>query len=205
MLSASTLASDYLAGVAASDSTTLAVLGRALVRVESLVAVHLGYPGTSPTLASTSYTLRLKGLRQQPKRLLLTVGPVTAIASVHQDADQAFGASSIVSSSEYETEDHPGGSYLILLPTASVGKWLPVDRSIKVTCTAGYANEAAMPPALSDAIYRIVADWWLRRANRHLGSISAGRQNQSILDLKDASPDAMAVLAQFRLLGDVGF
>jgi len=204
VLLSSTLASDYLAGVASTDTATTAILARALVRAESQVAVHLGYPGLSATLESTSYTLRLRGSRIEPKRLLIPVAPVTAVASVYQDLDLAFGSGTLINSGDYEREDLRCGSYLNLLPTGQTSTWFTAERSIKVTCTAGYADEAAMPTVLADAIYRIVADWWLRRTNRHLGSISAGGQNQSVLDLKDANPDALAILEKFRILGSVG-
>lgn len=204
LLSATTLRTDYLTGIAASDSTSVDVLGRALARAEAAVAKYLGYPGTSPTWESTSYVLRLAARNLDRQQLTLPVAPVTAIASVYQDLDLAFGASTAVSSSDYEQESRDNGAVLHLLPNGTTSAWYTKARSIKVTLTAGYANEAAIPKSLADAVYRWVADWWLRRVNRHLGSMAQGQVNQSLRNLEAIPPDVEALLAPWRLLGVLG-
>lgn len=206
ILSASTLATDYLSGVSSSDAGTLAVLGRALARAEDRAAAYLGYPGAAPTLAQQTYTIRTQGRRSSPRRLPLRVAPVASITSVHQDEDHAFAASTEVTSAQYELETLANGALLHLLPTSTVSSWYTADRSVRVVCVAGYANEAAMPTRLPDALYRWVADWWMRRQIRHLRSqaVSGGVVNQGIADLEDMPPDIAQALAELKLLGTVG-
>ena len=80
LLSATTLRTDYLTGLNVSDSASVSMLERALARAEAAVAKYLGYPGPSPTWASTSYTLRLAARRFDSNRLTLPVAPVTAVS-----------------------------------------------------------------------------------------------------------------------------
>ncbi len=204
LLSATTLRTDYLTGLNVSDSASVSMLERALARAEAAVAKYLGYPGPSPTWASTSYTLRLAARRFDSNRLTLPVAPVTAVTSVYQDNDLVFGASTQVSSSDYELETLGNGAILHLLPSGSTGAWYTRERSIKVSLTAGYANEAAIPAGLADAVYRWVADWFLRRVNRHLGSLAQGQVNQAIRELEAIPPDVEGLLAQWRMMGTVG-
>ena len=201
MLSTSTLLSDYLTGVASDDTASVTTLGRALTRVESLTANELGYPGVNPTLASTSYVQRIQGLSSSPKALLIPLAPVTALASVYQDLDQVFGTDTLIASSDYELEVFANGAYLHLLPRGNTSRWLTAERSIKVSCTAGYADEAAMPAALADALYRWVASWWLRRTSRHLTSQAQGQVTQGLAKLDACPPDVEEILVNFRLLG----
>jgi hypothetical protein len=204
LLSTTTLRTDYLPGVASGDSDNIAILGRALARVEILIARYLGYPGASPTWESSSYTLRVAGTTQQPRILALGLAPITAIASIYQDLNLVFDSSTLVASSDYEQENLANGARLYLLPLGTTPSWYTQVRSIKVTCTAGYANEAAVPKPLADACYRWVADWWLRRTNRHLGSIAQGQVNQGLRELEAIPGDIEALLASWRLLGTVG-
>lgn len=205
LLSTTTLREDYLADVSSADSDTTTRLARGLQRAEDLVARHLGYPGTAPTWASTSYTLRLSARRANPRRLLLPVAPVTAIASVYQDLDLAFGASTQITSTQYELEALHNGAYLHILPTATeLGAWYQQERSIKVTCTAGYANEAAVPDELAHAVYSWVADWWLGRRSRTLDSSSQGGSTQQRRELAAIPADLADILGPYVLLGAAG-
>lgn len=206
LLSTDTLRTDYLPGVSSGDTETIAVLGRALSRAEAAVARYLGYPGHVPTLASQSYTLRLAAREYDAEVLTVPVVPVTAIASVHQDLLRVFGADSAVSASDYEQENLRNGTLLRLLPSGNFSRWYTRERTIKVVCTAGYANEAAAPPELADAIYRWVADWYLRREIRHLRSVaaSAGAINQGIADMEAIPPDIEQLISPYMLLGSVG-
>jgi len=100
LLSTTTLRTDYVRDVASTDSDTIAWLGRQLQRAEDLVARYLGFPATSgntPTLASTSYTLRLHGSSADPSRLVLPVAPVASVGSVYQDTAKVFAAATAVS------------------------------------------------------------------------------------------------------------
>jgi len=201
LLSTTTLLADYLPGVASTDDASVATLGRALTRVENFAANELGYPGSNPTLASTSYVLRLAGMSTSPKTLLIPVAPVTALASVYQDPDQEFSSASLIASSDYELEVSGNCAEIHLLPRGNTSRWFQEERSIKVTCTAGYATEADMPTALADALYRWVASWWLRRTSRHLTSQAQGQVTQGLAKLEDIPPDVEGILVNFRLLG----
>lgn len=202
ILSTTTLLADYLSGgVASSDTASVATLGRALARVESLAANELGYPGSNPTLVSTSYVLRLEGRSSSPKSLFLPVAPVTAIASVYQDTDQEFSSAALISSDDYELETLVNGAELHLKPSGSTSRWFTQERSIKVTCTAGYADEEAMPLTLADALYRWVASWWMRRQSRHLVSQSQGQTTQGLAKLESCPPDVEEILINFRIPG----
>ena len=205
LLTYATLLTDYLPDVAETDTDAEAVLGRALNRVESLIATELRYPGAAPAWASTSYTLRLCALRSQRDILVLPVAPVTAIASVYQDENMEFGAETAVLSADYEREDLRHGALLHLLPDAtSIASWSTTPRAVKVSCTAGYANEAAIPKALADAAYRTVADWWTGRRTRTVSSESAGGASQTFRDLVTLPADVRLMLAPWRLLGSLG-
>lgn len=205
LLSTTTLRTDYLPDVQASDSDALAVLGRALDRAETAVARYLGYPGQTPSLGSAAYTFRLSGLEIDPQRLVVPIVPVTAITSVHQDLQRAFASDTEVSASDYEQVDALGATYLDLLPTAtSAAAWYTGHRTIRVICTAGYANEAAIPDDIADAIYRMVASWFLRIRNREKTSSGAGNQTYSLRELAHIPPDAAAILDAYTLSGKLG-
>lgn len=205
LLSTTTLRTDYLPDVSSVDSDAISVLGRALQRAEDLVSRHLGYPGASPSWASATHTLRLQARRSDPTRLLLPVAPVASITSVYQDLEMSFGASSLVSSSDYELETLRNGAYLHVLPTATgLGAWYTVDRTIKVTLVGGYANEAAIPDDLTHAVYGWVADWWMRRRVRSLASSSQGGSSQNMADLATIPADVQDILADYVLISHLG-
>lgn len=205
LLTYATLRTDYLPDIASGDTGASTVLGRALDRAEALVSQRLGYPGASPTWASTSYTLRLTGSRVDTQRLLLPVAPVTAITSVHQDLDLGFGAAFEVASTQYELEALRNGAYLNILPTATtIARWYVQNRAIKVVCTAGYANEAAIPKDLAHAVYEWVADWWLGRRARGLESSSQAGTSQQRAPLAAIPQDVQDLLAPYVLLSAAG-
>lgn len=211
LLTYATLRTDYLPDIASGDTGATAVLGRALDRAEALVSQHLGYPGTSPTWASTSYTLRLTGPRVATQRLLLPVAPVTAITSVHQDLDLAFGAATEVASTQYELEALRNGAYLNILPTATtIARWYTQSRAIRVVCTAGYANEAAIPKDLAHAVYGWVADWWMKRRVRSFDNVSQSGSSQGvdkgigITPLGAIPDDVREILSAYLLLSAAG-
>ena len=204
LLSTTTLKVDYLTGLSASDSVTEATLGREVTRAEAVAARELGYPGTVPTLASGSYVLRLAASRLSTDRLALPVAPVTAIASVYQDTDQVFGASTEVVSTDYERVDYPTGSLLILLPSSVASSWYTGEREIKATVTAGYANEAAIPADLADAIYLLAASRWTRRNTREILNKSADSQSESFRDFAAIPKEVADIFARYALMGTVG-
>lgn len=208
LLSTTVLLSDYLPGVKSTETDLVAVLGRALARVEILMATHLGFPGTSPTWESTSTVLRLRATGDTSE-LTIPHGAVATIVStagsptVYQDTDLAFGSSTVVLSSYWEQEDNRSHSILHLLPTASVTAWYTAKRSIKVTCTIGYAAEADVPKPLADAAYRWVADWYLRRGGRHIAASANQGSSVNFTTLEAVPADVEPVIGTWRHLAAV--
>lgn len=203
LLSSTTLRTRHVPDVQSADTTAVAQLDALLAAAERAAAAYLGYPGAAPSWGSTTYTLRIEAQGDAGK-LYLPVAPVTAIASIYQDTLMQFGASTAVASTEYEQEDTRHGPILHLLPTGTVGAWSTVRRAIKVTCTAGYANEAAIPLDLADAVYRWAADTWNRRRTRALKSSSQGGVSQTFTDLGPPPGDVEAVLAEYLLWPRLG-
>lgn len=204
LLSVSTLRSDYLDGVADTSEKVTSILGRALQRAEDYAAVFLGYPGEVPTLASQSYTLRLQALRNTDRELWVPLAPITTLTSIHQDERLLFGASSLVPSADYELVSLRQGTKIRLLPEGSTASWSATEASIQLVATAGYANEAALPTPLADALYQHVANWWLRRANRHLQFTRQTNAGQTYTSLPELEAHIKGLLAPYALLGNLG-
>ena len=201
LLSAETLRTVYARGdIPAAEDTTLGVM---LGAIEVATARYLGYPttntatGAQPLLDATSYTLRLDG--DGTETLYLPVAPVTAVTSVYQDATQAFGTGTDVDSGDYELVNYPGGAKLVLLPTSTTGSWAEGHRTIKVTVTAGYATEAALPDDLVHALYAWALASYRAQPARHLESTSKGGASQTLRPL--TMPDDVRELLQPLRLG----
>ena len=208
LLSYATLITDYLPE-APSDATSQAVRGRALERAERAAAGALGYPGASPTWASATYALRLEELTTEPTMLRVPMLACT-LTDVRQDASLVFGASTIVPSSDYETETTTHGLILHLLPLGTTPSWYTGRRQVLVNCSGGYTNEAAIPVDLAGIVYRWTAEWWLKRRVRHLSSTSQGGSSQSYLggvgdqSLGDMPDDVREALGAWMLWSAMG-
>lgn len=181
----------------------MTLLGVYLATAEQETALYLGYTGTSPTWESASYTLRLEAGGDTAK-LYLPVNPVTAIASIYQDNLLQFGAGSDVASTDYEQQDTTHGPILHLLPSGLTAAWLTRTRAVKVTCTAGYANEAAVPRALADAVYRWASDAWNRRRVRTVDNASQGGTSLTFKALGPPPADVATVLDEYVLWSRLG-
>lgn len=200
LLSADTLAARYLGELRPTDADSMAVLGEALETVESLVATYLGYPGVNPSLASATYTLRLSRLTST--RVTLPLAPVSSITSVAQsDSFDFLAAYSAISASNYELVPLKNGAYIDLKNGYT---WLSGSRVIQVICVGGYADEAAMPRVLADAIYRTAADWYARRSSRTTQSSSGSGSSVSYAPLSELPVDVQTMLARWVLLGTWG-
>lgn len=208
LLSATTFRTQYLPGVSAADSDSVTRITAILARAEERVVAFLGYPlqsgATVAAWSTGAYVLRLGFRTPVRTRLALPVHPVTAIASVYQDTDKAFGATTLIASGDYEQENLPNGAYLHLLPTGSTGAWYTGDREIKVSCTAGYANEAAIPLVLADAVYRLAQHRYQRAQTGHLDSTSKNGQSESFSEDEDIPARIQNTLSSYRMIGMVG-
>ena len=105
-------------------------------QVSTLIARHCGYPaasaGAAPTMDSASYVRYYDG--PGGRDLDLEVYPVTAVASVYDDADRTWGASTLIDSANYTLID---GRRLLL---ASGYSFSTAKGAIKVSFTAGDAT-----------------------------------------------------------------
>lgn len=169
-----------------------------IARVEEACASWCGYPpasaGGTPTMASTSHVRYLDG--QGGRELVIDVWPVTAIASIYDDAAWTWGASSLVSSADYTLLD--GSTGLVLLAeSAAHGSWNRARRSIKATVTAGYTSA---PPALKLAICLGVRHLWNLRRELGRTSVSGeGTVSVSTVDPTMLPIEALQALAPYRL------
>lgn len=199
ILSSTTLQERYVPSVNSGDTATMDVLEGLLEAAESAWALHLRYPGATPTLAQSTYTLRLR--RQSATRVVIPVGPVSSVTSVAQSDVADFTGSAVVSSSDYELSQLRNGATIDLINGLT---WLKGERVIKVVCVAGYADEAAMPLALADAIYRTAADWYVRREAAHMTSISEQGRSASYSAPADIPAHLRARAASFVCLSAWG-
>ena len=130
-----------------------AVLQPLVDAAEDLIATFLGYPkiaGVS-SLEVTDYVHFCKAQRADSSLVLLPVGPVSAVATVHDSTAWEYDASSLVDAADYVLE----GPVWALRTTRSAGHtWTAPEgqeaaRAIRVSYSAGYANA---PPKLAQAI-----------------------------------------------------
>tara|TARA_S200002703_G_scaffold2414_1_gene3787 strand:- start:400 stop:1011 length:612 start_codon:yes stop_codon:yes gene_type:complete len=142
---------EYLPEVQGTGSDT--ELQNILDRVESSVAIFLGYPrgdadgSTSPTLASVSYEFYVDApFYNNPNALYLPMKPVTAVASWHSDVERLYGSDTAIASDQYDLDTVNGRLYLKSTSTATIESGV---RANKVVCTAGYST---VPNDLEHAI-----------------------------------------------------
>ena len=133
----------YLPQTAGDDT----LLGTLITEAEGMIARFCRYPRpsatTSPTMASTSYTLYADGCGRAFVRL--PVAPITAVSAVYDDPDRAYGASTLLGSSDYSIVGERADTIEL---SASAGIFSgssasPARRAVKVTCTAGFATADA--------------------------------------------------------------
>jgi hypothetical protein len=174
-----------------ADDTALTTI---IARVGQALAHASGYPpasvGGAPSMESASYVryydperaLRTAGGVQ---RLHLGIWPVTAVASVYDDPDQSYGASTEIVSGSRGLDGARG--VIWILPTASVSFSVTGHRAIKVAFTAGYAT---VPEGLKHVAAMVMRDWWAARHTPGSGL--------------HVSAEALAALAPYRLPAGFG-
>lgn len=207
LLSVTTFREQYLLGVASGDATSITRLTAFLARAEERVVEYLGYPlqsgATIAAWSSGTYVLRLGGSAVRGRRLTVPVFPVTTVTSIYQDSLQIF-TTTLVAPTDYETETLKNGAYIRLFPSSVTGSWLTGEREIKVTVTAGYANEAAIPTILADATYRLAQHRVARNLTSHLESKSAGGGSEQYSPDEEIPAPIRETLAAYRMIGSVG-
>lgn len=111
--------------------------------------------GGERTLASASYVLYLDG--PGGRELHLPCAPVSAVASIYDDPDAAYGSATLVDSGDYTLFADEG---LVRLDYDAVhGSWSKARRALKVSCTAGYSST---PDFVRQACGLLVAEWYRR-------------------------------------------
>ncbi|MAF25760.1 hypothetical protein CL634_09340 [bacterium] len=116
-----------------------------IVRIESAIARFLGFTipdsGQSPKLDSVAYTFFLNGPAAWNSRVIqIPIFPVSAITNIYVDSNRAYGAGTIVDSSEYDLDIQLGQC---ILKETSSSTWEKGFRYIKVQCTAGWSSAPA--------------------------------------------------------------
>lgn len=218
LLSVSTLRTRHLPEVLDTDSNATSVLTALLAAAEDLAAAEIGYPAApsaaggalvAATWASRAYVFHLAG-SSDGERLVLPVAPVTAISSVvlSEDADWFDDGSlppdaEVVASTDYRKELLKNGCRLWVRASGDLGAWSSAPQSVRVICTAGYANEAALPPGVADAVYRWCADLYQQRRVRVEESVSQNGTSQTLRAL-GIPADVKATLLPYTLLGRLG-
>lgn len=183
-----------------ADDATLETL---ITRVGAAIAGALHYPrpgaGTDATVESTSYTL-LSGdtaaeivVSEDGRELYLPVRPVTAVTSVHDDPDQGYGASYLVSSSDYTIDAVRG--VVRLKPTAAHGAFSREPYAIKVVCTAGFVT---IPEPIKQAAILTIRHW---QDQRKTGTAERRSGGQGSVELEPVALPRQAtdLLAEFVL------
>ena len=120
-------------------------------------------------MSSTSHVRFLDG--PGGKELTVDVWPVSAVASIYDDAAWTWAAASLVASADYTLLDGNRG-LIVLAETAAHGAWNKARKSIKASFTAGYATA---PDDLIHAIALLAATYHKRRT-------STGVERQSTSD-----------------------
>ncbi len=159
-----------------AEDTNLETL---ITRVGAAFARYCGYPGSSPTMESTSYARYYDG--PGGRDLVLDVWPIVSISSIYDDTTLDFTDSQyLVSSSDYVVVN---GRIVRLKNTSTHGAWSEGAGQIKVSFTAGYAT---VPDDLKQLVIMAVKHWFdLRRiqgkSNTSQGGVSVGFRDEEFL------------------------
>lgn len=136
---------EYLPEIA-SNTAIDTELNALIARIEKGIANYLGYPFNeallSPTLESTTYTFYVDApIYNDVYTLQLPIAPVTAIASIHADANREYDSGTLIDSSTYTLDQKYGR--VILKPKDTTRFFANGYRSNKVVCTAGFSSAPA--------------------------------------------------------------
>ena len=189
-------------GLSEASNTPVTTL---IARAEKMLAKHCGYPsaspGVAPTMESTTYTRYSNDGRvfvdaDNGRLLRLRVWPVTAITSIHEDPEEAFGSDELVASDDYtQRGDH--GQIVRLKPDSDHGSWTTTEGAIKVVFVAGFA---AAHEDLKAAIAEQVAH--LHELKKRRGKVSIAEGERTTTYRRETIPrHVRQLISPFRLPG----
>lgn len=169
-----TLASikDYL-NIASSQSSEDSVLSF-LINATSQAVNDF----TSRQLIQKSWTEYHDGSGQS-KQLIMSQYPIISVASIYSDTDRAFGLSTLISSSDYYSQNQAG----IIQLDWNMGNFIRGKANIKVTYTAGY-QFSSVPYSIGLAVKRWVGYHYKRmRSGLHdTLTVSVGDKHTTYMD-----------------------
>lgn len=178
VLTAAELRASFLQGISGTAEDTY--LGLAITRAEGAIARYLGFPSVSgavPSLASGSYTRygpdADSGIRIDGPNLYLEPRPVSAVTSIYDDTNEAWGSDTLVSSADYTV--FAWG--VRLKPTSSHGEWSETANAIKATFTAGWTT---YPVDLVQAVGMLCRHWILLRDRQGYSSLPTEAGNAGL-------------------------
>lgn len=158
------------------------------------IASRLGWPsttaGSAPSIESASRVFYVDGPSYyDPRTIRIPVRPVISITSIYDDPLHAFGSDTLVDSSEY---DLLGTAGTVSVRGDASHSWSRADRSIKVTCVAGFST---IPARIKHQCGLLVRHWYANRSAAQVPGVGTGAVPQRYL-----IPDALWTdLAHWRL------
>lgn len=174
------------------DATIEAMIDAADAQIAQWLGMARPSAGTY-TLGSTAYVLREPDLHvaHDGRRVLLRVHNVTAWTSLYSDPLRVFGADTLVSASDYETDALMCA--FDLLPSATA---LTLERrGIKASVTAGWST---LPDDLEQAVAMHARHLFTLRRQQGQSSVSEGGVSVSLRD--ETIPATVAqMLAPYRI------
>jgi len=186
----------YIPTLSASSSTDDTLLNTLISRFDTVAAGHLGFVRQSSgaiSIESGTYVEYLDG--PGGRELHLSAKPVTAVASIYDDADAEYTSDELIAASDYTLYGIEG---LVMLDTTGADTYFSTaHRAIKATYTAGYSG-GTMPGPITHAACLQVAHWYNHRAS--IGKTNVSSQGQSAnLQSLDLLPEVKAALQPYRL------
>ena len=175
-------ARDYIPGLTGTGQDTL--LETLISRAEAMISRRLHYPaataGAASSLESTAYTHHVG--RSPPvvidgDVLRLPVRPVLSVTTIHDDPDWAYGASTLVASTDYVVDGEAGT--VTLKPTATAGAWSTAAGDVRVVYTAGWSTDRA---DMQQAVGMLVQHLYRLRKEGGRLSVSGGQVSESLRD-----------------------
>jgi len=185
----------YLPEVVGSGADTQ--LSDLIARVESAIALHLGFPvyddSVSRSLNVQTYTVYLDGpMFSMQDTLQLPFRPLVSVSSIHSDVDRIYGSDTEVTAAEYELDLQ--NSRVILKPSVSTKGFDSGYRVIKVVLTAGFEGA---PPDLEHAICVYASMLHRAKASQGKRSITL-RDTTTAFDPRTIPPEVKQILYPYR-------
>lgn len=160
----------YLAYLDSSEDTLIDTM---IARATSVLAAWCGWPRNDSggqTMEASTYTFYLDAPTDEgAQEIAVPVWPLVTVTSVYDDPERAYGASTLVSSGDYDTDLQAGR--IILKPSSTLGKFSTARRALKVTVSAGYSTA---PADLAQALGMMVKHLLELRHTQGASSVDTG-------------------------------